>query len=248
MTIAILSDTHGNYQALEAVITDAQRRGANRFWFLGDAVDYGARNEECVAKLAEITEIALAGNHDLSIVGKISRGHFRNDLLKTMDWVYNQLSPESVAWLEALPPETHRRDMGFYHGAPSDPVWAYIEDRYDAKACFQTTPYRLIFVGHLHAQFAFTDNPAHPQAFCTEEDESELLIHLGEGRRWVINPGSVGQPRDHDWRAAYALLDLSANILSFHRVEYPVEEVVTEILASPMDDYFAERLLPEAFK
>jgi diadenosine tetraphosphatase ApaH/serine/threonine PP2A family protein phosphatase len=239
MRILVISDIHSNLEALTATLTDAQRLGGfESVWALGDLVGYGPNPGACIDLLRELPLVALAGNHDLAAVGRIGTEEFNSNAAAAARWTSRQLRPEQSTWLASLPSTTTQAEFSLAHGSLHDPVWHYLYSALDASLHFryQSTAYGL--VGHTHVPQVFFDAPSLPaQRLLTDGDTLVL-----EGRRCVINPGSVGQPRDSDPRAAYALLDTGALRLDFHRVEYDIAATQTKIRASGLPGYLADRL------
>ncbi len=221
MRILILSDIHSNIVALETVLADAG--SFDTVWCLGDTIGYGPAPNECVALMKQLATIALTGNHDLACLGKISLNDFNPDARRANLWNGAQLTPEHREWLLPLPP-ARAVDERFYlaHGSPREPIWEYLLMPAQALANLEWFHEHVCFIGHSHVQFAFC---------CPNREErcerimpaDDYRLTLADNARYFINPGSIGQPRDHDPRAAYALLDTDAQTLTFKRVAYDVK-------------------------
>lgn len=219
MRILVVSDIHANLAALEAVLADAAD-AFDRVWCLGDLVGYGPEPNECVARLREHDHICLSGNHDWAALGRLLLTDFNRDAQQMIRWTREAISSETRDFLETLPAMLVEEPFTLAHASPREPVWEYILDEATAAANFThfETPYCL--VGHSHTALYFLQ---------TEDGKAEGYLpvnghpfQLGEVR-CILNPGSVGQPRDSDPRAAYALLDLDSLVWEYRRVPYDVE-------------------------
>ncbi len=213
----LLADVHANLSALEAVMTDARRRGGfDRVWVVGDIVGYGPQPNECVELLREEALICVAGNHDLGSVGRADVNRFNPDAAAACVWSGRRLSDSSRRFLCALPLTRRESPFMLTHGSPRDPIWEYVTSVEQAVelARFCEEPHCL--VGHTHRQSVFGMEAASVSTCCVPQVETQLLSRS----RFVINPGSVGQPRDGDARAAYAMYDSTTAEVSFHRVAY----------------------------
>ncbi len=220
MRYLIISDIHGNLNAFEAVLADAAGDW-DRIWCLGDVVGYGPQPNECVALLRQHDHLSLSGNHDWAVLGKLDISNFNDEARLAIDWTRDTLAEVHLRYLDGLPPITVEPPFTLAHASPRQPVWEYIVDPWTAAANFEhfDTPYCL--VGHSHVPIYF-ERVGQGQ-IAIHEPLYDQPLALGENRL-IINPGSVGQPRDLDPRAAYALLDLETLTLEHRRVVYPVEE------------------------
>lgn len=216
MRVAVLSDIHGNLPALEAMLDALAPFDA--LWHLGDTVGYGPQPNEVVARLAREGAIGVRGNHEAAAVGLIDTDWFNEDARVAIEWTARVLTPASQALLRALPERRTEGDFTLVHGSPRDPTWEYIASTAVARAGLDalTTTYGLF--GHTHD----------PRIFRAQGDQVETLgptdgaeLQLDE-RPTLLNPGSVGQPRDGDPRAAGLMLDLEARRATWHRVVYPI--------------------------
>ncbi|EFO80741.1 metallophosphoesterase [Oscillochloris trichoides DG-6] len=220
MRIVLLSDIHSNLVALEAVIDAAGSFDA--LWCIGDTIGYGPRPNECVELMRKHAQIAITGNHDLACLGRIDLRDFNPDARKANLWNGKQLTPENRAWLEPLPPSFHvDKQFLLAHGSPREPVWEYLLMPEQAAANFEYFPNQVCVIGHSHIQLGFRmrHGSEHAERFLPEPGET---IELHRSTRYFINPGSVGQPRDQDPRAAFAVFDTAHNSIRFHRVTYDV--------------------------
>lgn len=239
MLIAVLSDIHGNRHALEAVLDDVRAAGATQTWCLGDVVGYGADPNDCCALVAEHATVALSGNHDLAVTGELNLDEFSRGAAIAARWTTEVLHDEHLEWLRALRPAGAAHDVGLYHGSPRDPVWEYVLSALLAELCLDEQEHRICLVGHSHVALSFVRREGEPATGerCYGGDEHD--VSSGE---WLINPGSVGQPRDGDPRAAWLALDLGAGTASWRRVEYDVAGAQAAIRAARLPSSLAERL------
>jgi predicted phosphodiesterase len=240
LRIGLISDIHANLHALEAVLAALDEEQPDQIWNLGDTVGYGPRPNECCAFARTRADLSLVGNHDLVVLGSgdVTVEDFNPEAAAAARWTRETLTDESRAFLESLAPSAERSDVELYHASPRDPVWEYVLTVEAAHAAFRATQAALILVGHSHVPLAL-----HLQG---EEVVGGLAPHgteidLASGR-WLLNPGSVGQPRDGDPKAAYCLIDLEARRAAFLRVGYPIEETQAEMSERGLPAALAERL------
>jgi diadenosine tetraphosphatase ApaH/serine/threonine PP2A family protein phosphatase len=236
--VAVISDVHGNRHALEAVLADVEREQPDELWCLGDLVGYGPRPNPCCAAVERRAAFCLSGNHDLGVLGEIDLEEFAGDAVAAARWTRGVLADGSRAFLQSLRPQGERDGVELFHASPRDPVWEYVLSPEVARVAFDLTRSPLVLVGHSHV----------PLAIALEDDvldgglaEGGTETALGPGRR-LLNPGSVGQPRDGDPRAAWLLLDREAGTASFRRVEYDVARTQEEMRERGLPDALAERL------
>ena len=239
MRILIFSDIHSNLAALEAVLEAVNKQGYDRVWCLGDVVGYGPDPNDCVTEVRNLEALCIAGNHDWAALGKIPLEDFNHDAQRASRWTRDRLTPESVSYLEKQPQMWVEGNFTLAHGSPRHPIWEYIQLPSVAAANFAyfETPYCL--VGHSHVPVIFR---------ALDEQQVEMFfppldvpLALGE-ERLIINPGSVGQPRDGDPRASYVLWDEEAGTLQFHRVEYPIDRTQTRMMEADLPPRLAARL------
>ena len=236
MRVAIVSDIHGNLHALEAVLEAIDRDAPDAIWCLGDLVGYGPRPNRCCAVVAERADFCLIGNHDLAVLGRLDLDDFQPDAALSARWTTAALEDEPRAYLESLESNGEREGVGLFHASPRDPVWEYVLTPEVAAASMAAASQELVLVGHSHVALHY------------RVSDGMLLLagdgtHLGlAGDRWLLNPGSVGQPRDTDPRAAWMLLDLESRRASFHRVEYDLAKTQQEIRDRGLPEALAARL------
>ncbi len=237
MRIAVVSDIHGNWHALQAVLESIESEQPDEVWCLGDLVGYGPQPNTCTDAVSTHATFCLVGNHDLAALGRIDLSDFHGEAAASVRWTREQLSPEARTFLEGLEPKGERNGVDSFHASPRDPVWEYVLSEEVAYAALEATTAWLVLVGHSHVPLALTLGDGRAEGGVVTPGELEL----GDGR-WLLNPGSVGQPRDGDRRASYLLLDLSARRASFRRLEYPIDETQAEIYAAGLPPSFAARL------
>jgi predicted phosphodiesterase len=239
MRVAIASDIHGNRQAFEAVIAAAEADGAEELWCLGDLVGYGAEPDACVALAEAHCAICLAGNHDLAVVEVLSLDDFSRGAALAAYWTREVIRPETREYLLSLKPQSEAEGLGLFHASPRDPVWEYVLSALAAELCFDATDFRISFIGHSHVALSFHRPEGEPATGTTRREGAEVDLATGE---WLINPGSVGQPRDGDPRAAWLVLDTDAWTANWRRAEYDVGAAQAAIRAANLPDSLAERL------
>ena len=236
--VAVISDVHANWHALEAVLEEIDREEPDELWCLGDLVGYGPRPNPCCAAAERRAALCLAGNHDLGVLGTIDLAEFTGDAVVAARWTRGVLAEGSRVFLQSLSPSGKQGRVELFHASPRDPVWEYVLSAEAARAALELTEAPLVLVGHSHVPLAITlEDDVLDGGLAPEGTEADL----GPGRR-LLNPGSVGQPRDGDPRAAWLLLDFDAPIASFRRVEYPVERTQEEIRERGLPDALAQRL------
>lgn len=240
MRVAVVSDVHGNRQAFEAVLDAIAESECRELWCLGDLVGYGADPDACVALARENAAVCLAGNHDLGVTGVIPLEQFSRGAALAATWTRETITPETRAFLESLEPQRLEEAVGLYHASPRDPVWEYVLSPLQAELCLDAQQHRIALIGHSHVALAFSRFEGAAATGETRDDDDELDV---EGGEWLINPGSVGQPRDGDPRAAWLELDLDGWQAVYHRVTYDIAGAAAAIRAARLPDSLAERLL-----
>jgi diadenosine tetraphosphatase ApaH/serine/threonine PP2A family protein phosphatase len=240
LRIAVISDIHANLYALEAVLAALAEDMPDSIWNLGDTVGYGPRPNECCAVAVERAELSLVGNHDLVALGssEVDVAEFNPEAAAAATWTRAALTGESRAFLEALRPSAARTGVELYHGSPRDPVWEYVLTVEAARAAFDLTEAPVVLVGHSHVPLALHLEGAEVGGGLAKAGTE---VDLSSGR-WLLNPGSVGQPRDGDPRAAYCLLDFDSRQAAFVRVEYAIGETQAEMREQGLPAALAERL------
>jgi predicted phosphodiesterase len=243
MRYLVLTDIHANLEALETCLADARARGYDQTLVLGDLVGYGADPNAVVAMVQGLKPAAMVrGNHDKVACGLDQAEGFNLIAKSAARWTFDTLTPEHRAWLAALPrgPLVVDDLVEICHGSPFDED-AYLFDEIDARRAFTVTTRQLCLFGHTHypVTFHFSGSvlgAAGPSA------ESESLLRLQDEMRYLVNPGAVGQPRDGDPRAGYAIVDAAAKHVELVRIEYPVETAQAKVVAAGLPDVLARRL------
>ncbi len=238
MRIAVVSDIHGNLHALQAVLAAVKRERPDEIWCLGDLVGYGPRPNECCAVVEEIATICLAGNHDLGVLERLELEEFSPDAARAARWTIDVLDPTARAYLESLEPSAKAEAAELFHASPRDPVWEYVLTAEAAAAALELTTAPIVLVGHSHVPLAIVQ-AADRLGGGLAPGGSEADLSRG---RWLLNPGSVGQPRDGDPRAAWLLLDLDAGRAFFRRARYPVRKTQAELRKRRLPEALAGRL------
>jgi len=237
LRIAVVSDVHANLHALEAVLTEVDKDGFDEIWCLGDLVGYGPKPNECVALLQERTTICLAGNHDLVVLGKISLATFGGEAGAAAAWTREVLDAPSRAFLTTLAPSAVTTGAELFHGSPRDPVWDYVLSDESAASALALTEAPLVLVGHSHIALEISNGGD----LRGEPAPAGTRLELGRLRR-LLNPGSVGQPRDGDPRAAWLEIDFETAWATFRRTDYPVEQTQGEMRQAELPEALAARL------
>ena len=220
---------------LEAISADAP----DEIWCLGDLVGYGPRPNECCHLAQERTDLCLVGNHDLAVLERIGLEDFTHDADAAARWTIRILDDAARSYLGPLDPKGERAGAGLFHGSPRDPVWEYVLTREAAVAAILEGPTDLTLVGHSHLALAFSLSGTVLSGDLAPEGTE---VELDSAGRWLLNPGSVGQPRDGDPRASYLVLDLDARRATFRRVEYPIGRTQAEIREQGLPESLALRL------
>lgn len=243
LRIGVISDVHSNLPALVAVLESIDAAAPEEIWCLGDVVGYGAQPDECTALVRERCAVSLNGNHDLAVIGKIDAATFSETARAAVDWTKEHASPETVEFLTGLAPEGEREGLGLFHASPRDPIWEYVLSIDQAEAGLDAQQQRISLVGHSHVSLFFTRPPSTGRrSFATGAQTTEGdLLDLAEGE-WLLNPGSVGQPRDGDPRAAWLELDTDEWTARYHRVTYDAVAAGAAILEAGLPTALAERL------
>jgi predicted phosphodiesterase len=247
MRLAIISDIHSNLPALEAVLAAIDEGSVDEIWCLGDVVGYGAQPDECTELVAEHCEVCLVGNHDLAVTGELDISSFSPAAAAAVRWTQRTAADETIRFLRGLSPEDTGHEVALYHASPRDPIWEYVLWPDQAAECLAHQAARISFVGHSHVALFFTlpdgagaagDSPIMARGAQAEDGRS---LDLTEGR-WLVNPGSVGQPRDGDPRAAWLELDTEAWTARYRRVEYEIDRASEAILEAELPEHLAKRL------
>ena len=238
MRIAVISDIHANLHALETVLAEVDRESIDELWCLGDVVGYGPKPNECCDLIRGRAAISLCGNHDLAALGVLDVDEFSGDAAAAARWTTGVLGAEQRTWLASLAPLARRDEAELFHASPRDPVWEYILSEDVALAALEATTAPLVLVGHTHVALALTWNGHGVEGGLAPGGVTIAL----QDRRHLINPGSTGQPRDGDPRAAWLLVDTATGSASFRRVPYPIEQTQKEMRDAGLPETLAGRL------
>jgi diadenosine tetraphosphatase ApaH/serine/threonine PP2A family protein phosphatase len=237
MRVAVISDVHANYHALEAVLAEIEAAEVDTVWCLGDTVGYGPRPNDCCDSVRTRAERCLVGNHDLVVLGELTISEFNDEAAAAALWTSTVLTQASRSFLESLRPAAEIDGVDLFHASARDPVWEYVLTEEAARATFARTEAPLVLVGHSHVALALTsEGDTIAGGLAPAGSRIEL-----DGR-WLLNPGSVGQPRDGDPRAAWLLLDLERRFAAFHRVPYSIEDTQSEMRQRGLPALLAARL------
>ena len=238
LRVAVLSDIHANLHALEATLAAIDADPPDELWCLGDLVGYGPRPNEVVETVRDRARICLVGNHDLGVLERLDLDEFTPDAAAVARWTRTVLLDDARDYLESLEPEAKVEGAELYHASPRDPVWEYVISPDTALAALEVTVAPVVLVGHSHVALSISlAEGALDGSVAPEGTEADL-----DRARWLLNPGSVGQPRDGDWRAAWLELDFDSHTAHFHRVEYDVSRTQAEIAERDLPLALAERL------
>ena len=236
MRFAIFSDTHSNLEALEAVLADARKRKCTHFVCLGDIVGYNANPHECVERIRELDCPTVKGNHDEQASLSLSTSDFNELAERAIQWTRDNLTEEDKQWLRELPLQKKVRDFTIVHATLDTPAqWGYVFNNLDAAASFTYQHTTACFFGHTHV----------PMVFIRDESvRRERIDHIRiePTKKYMINMGSVGQPRDGNWRAAYCIYDIENNLVEQLRVKYDLAGAQQKIIKAGLPRLLAERL------
>ena len=240
MRYGLVSDVHGNLEALTAVLTHLDGEGYDRLIFLGDAVGYGANPNEVCDILRQRTAVSIVGNHDAAVAGRMAIDGYYEAARHALVWCQTQMTPANLGWLAELPYKVEEGTVAFCHGAPVVPeVFDYlfavdqVQDLLPAFASLQATT----FIGHSHLALSFSLTQDEVQAMVVPR------LHCDAAHKFIITVGSVGQPRDRDPRACCGIFDTETATFIYHRVAYDVQAARQKILAAGLAPVFGERLL-----
>lgn len=240
MRYAILADIHGNLEAFTAVLDDIGEKGdVEEIWCLGDIVGYGPDPHRCIEILNNCKHICIAGNHDMAAVGKADTKYFNSLAVAAIQWTSERLTPEDIKYLGELPLTGQRGDFTLVHGSPTEPLWEYVISTGIAIRNFTYIETTYCLVGHSHV----------PMAFLKDKETGCKPVNLMQGiglalgdNKMIINPGGVGQPRDGDPRASYAIFDSEREMVNLYRVSYNIEATQKKIITSGLPMALASRL------
>jgi diadenosine tetraphosphatase ApaH/serine/threonine PP2A family protein phosphatase len=236
MRVAVLSDIHANLPALDAVLGAIP--SVDEVWQLGDIVGYGPAPDEVVDRLREIGALGVRGNHDAAALGGLEIETFNVDARRAMLWTRATISDETRAWLSVLPERLEREAFTLVHGSPRDPIWEYVTSTPVARAGMAAMETACGLHGHTHIPIAYVEDDGRVDTM-SPGSGSRLAF---EGRRVLLNPGSVGQPRDGIPTASWLLLDTGEGTATWHRTTYDVAAVQAAMTAVGLPDRLVARL------
>lgn len=236
MKIVVISDIHSNLAALDEALNYIKGHEPDKIVCLGDIVGYGPRPNECVELIRQKCQICLMGNHDHAVLGLTDIYHFNQYAREAVNWTKRTLTIQNKGYLENLPFSHHENEILYVHSTPLHPQeWHYILSNYEAQQYLAGIKQRICFVGHSHI----------PLIFSSENEsmyEEEIKLDL-KNKKYIINVGSVGQPRDGDPRLCFVTFDTQTNIINFVRLEYAIQKTYNEILENQLPAFLAMRLL-----
>ena len=238
MRILVISDIHGNINALRTVITDAGK--VDTIWCLGDIVGYGPDPNECVDLLRELPElVCLLGNHDAAVANPAEVATFNPEARISIEWTIDQLRPDNFEYLSRLPNRVILDEVTLVHGSPRSPTYEYLLDTYMATINFAYFKTSFCFVGHTHlpVQFSMGNGLGYAELLIPKERDTMQMVH-----RSILNPGSVGQPRDRDPRASYAIYEPEEQRWEYRRVAYNYKSVQTRMENYGLPERHIQRL------
>jgi diadenosine tetraphosphatase ApaH/serine/threonine PP2A family protein phosphatase len=238
MKYGFFSDVHANLEALKASIIDFRAEKLDKVFFMGDAVGYGPFPDECVKLINEIADIKLMGNHDYAALGLMETDYFNQYAAESMGWTKSSISRKTIEIMSDFQLQHEFNDILLVHSSPKEPeYWHYILDMDDAREAFGFFNQKICLIGHTHRPYiVFQDKSG--EIFLSKESEEVLL----EDRRYLVNIGSVGQPRDGDPRSCYLIYDKDKNIIRHKRVAYNVKATQKDMAKIGLPEYLIERL------
>ena len=236
MRYAILSDIHSNIEALEAVLEDITGQQIDDLLCLGDLVGYGANPNECVERISSLISHVVAGNHDSAVIGRTDVSVFNPRARRAVAWTAEALAAEHAAYLSRLPYTDRVEDVLLVHATPSEPAaWNYLLSTQETRAEFETFSESICFIGHSHQPLFFSADGA-PRSRRTDR------LQCDPEERYIINVGSIGQPRDGDPRSCYAVFDSERRTVQLRRVAYDIKNAQRKILKAGLPPVLAARL------
>ena len=235
----IVSDIHSNIEAFQSVVDDARLRGGfDQVWSLGDLVGYGPDPEECIELIQGFNHLAVTGNHDLASIGRLGLEMFNPHAAAANRWTATRLSDEHRSYLDGLELRQQAEGFTLVHGSPRDPVWEYVVSADSAQATFEDIGTTWCLVGHSHIPFVCRDSD---NGVLFTEAVPDSPVELSS-EKLIVNPGGVGQPRDADPRASYAVFDSGLNTITHHRVEYDIARTQEKMRRHDLPPFLIERL------
>ncbi|MCD6162302.1 MAG: metallophosphoesterase family protein [candidate division Zixibacteria bacterium] len=238
MRLAFFSDVHANLAALNAVILDFRAEKIDRIFFLGDAVGYGPNPNECVELIDEIAEIKLMGNHDYAALGLMKTDYFNQYAAESMSWTKDSISQKAIEILSDFEITSEVDNFMLVHASPKEPdQWHYILDMDDVVENFEYFKNQICLIGHTHRPYIVTRDEEGSCSISQKEQEN-----ICDNKRYLINIGSVGQPRDSDPRSCYLICDTEKKIVRLKRIAYNLNETQKQMSKAGLPEYLIERL------
>ncbi|MFT4034250.1 MAG: metallophosphoesterase family protein [Patulibacter sp.] len=241
MKIAVISDIHGNLEALQETLGAIAGVGVDETWCLGDVVGYGARPSACLALVRAHCTVCLAGNHDLVAAGISSAEGFSRSARIAISWTAQQLSQQERDEIGAWASATQVYGVGLAHGSMRDPAWEYVVEPSVARMLLEDQIQQAVLVGHSHLALSWQLDASVVGGAAGVLRTDGDRVEFGE-RSWIFNPGSVGQPRDRDPRAAWLELDTETRTVTWHRTPYDIASAQAAIRGAGLPDPLADRL------
>jgi predicted phosphodiesterase len=240
MKVVIISDIHANFVALETAISSFP--SVEKIWLLGDLAGYGPQPNECIEAITKLPILAIAGNHDLGVTGRISTDNFNDWGKQAIAWQKLRLSEKSCRYLKTLESEISPvENIRLVHGSPRDSVWEYLLSTYLAEENFSLFNERICFFGHTHLPVVYKKANGRPVEFLVLEPGQDFYLQDDEAK-WLINPGSIGQPRDGHNQLSYLLFDTDEEKIRYFRLPYNYQETQELIYKAGLPSFLAERL------
>jgi diadenosine tetraphosphatase ApaH/serine/threonine PP2A family protein phosphatase len=238
MKIALISDIHSNSEALAAVMAEIASLHVDEIYCLGDLVGYGPEPNECVTQIQETASLVLAGNHDFAAVGLTPTDYFNRYARDAIDWTAHNMTPENNEFLAGLDITFQTENALFVHATPEDPgEWDYIFSQHDAERNFKAFSEQVCFIGHSHIPNIFIHSDSG-----SIESGTDTTIEFIASKRYIVNIGSVGQPRDLDPRASFGIFDSDARTFVLKRADYAVAITQDKIREAGLPRFLADRL------
>ena len=242
MRAAVLSDVHANLPAFEAVLAAVEEADVDQVWCLGDVVGYGADPDACTALVRERCTICLVGNHDLAVLDALDISTFSETARAAVEWTRERAGAATLEFLRGLQPAMSYAGLDLFHASPRDPIWEYVLSIEQAEAGFDAQEARVSLIGHSHVALFFNRPDGARRGYSHGAQAGDgAALDLDSGA-WMLNPGSVGQPRDGDPRAAWMELDTDELTARYHRVPYEIERAAAAIREAGLPEPLAERL------
>jgi len=234
MIYAIISDIHGNFEALQAVISDSKKNNVDEIFCLGDIVGYCSDPNDCIDLVNKECSVTVIGNHDSAVLNASQGRNFNFHAKAALDWTIKHLTVQSNNFLKNLPFYIIKEEMHIVHSSPQEPeTWRYVTNMDDALSCFHFFKEKLCFIGHTHFPIVVTD-----QGGIIEDSK----IKLEDNLRYLINVGSVGQPRDGNPLASYGLFDTESKEYKNFRVQYDIQLTQKKMREANLPEYLIQRL------